>query len=397
MSPQLAATERSRVHAAPDARPASPLRVAVVVNSLDVGGLEKVALELVHSLQHAGHDPHLICIDGAGKMFPELRLAPEKVLILRKRLKKFIRWSFDTSMPFEIRRFLKERRIQLMHAHNLAPLVYAGVSGRLVRPRVPLVYSEHNQIYSASPVVRRRFAHYIRLADHVIAVSNDLKRELVDVVQTKTPVTVIHNGIKTPAVTEEDRREVRASLGVQDGFVIGMVAVLSKQKGIPYLLQAAQRVIADRADARFLIVGDGPLRAELERQRDELGLGGRVIFTGYRSDIPRVMAAFDAYVQSSLWEGLPIVLLEALSGGKPIVATTVGGNPEVVEDGVNGLLVPPADAEALASALLRVASDERFRAAASRHNREKFTRQFAAEAMLDAHVRLYSAVVGKGA
>jgi glycosyltransferase involved in cell wall biosynthesis len=396
MTSQLAVRQGSPPELPATARPA-PLRVAIVVNSLDVGGLEKVALELVHSLQRAGHDPHLICIDGAGKMFPELRLAPEKVLVLKKRLRKIIKWSFDTSMPFEIRRFLTDRRIQLLHAHNLGPLVYAGVSGRLLWPRVPVVYSEHNQIYSASPAVRRRFAYYVRLADHVIAVSHDLERELVQVVRTKTPVTVVHNGIKAPAVTEEERREVRASLGVQDDFVIGMVAVLSRQKGIPYLLQAAARVIGERPDVRFLIVGDGPLRADLERQRDELGLAGRVIFTGYRADIPRVMATFDMYVQSSLWEGLPIVLLEALSAGKPIVATTVGGNPEVVEHEVNGLLVPPGDADALAAALLRVAGDDRFRSAASRRNREKFTARFAAEAMLDAHVKLYSALVGKGA
>ena len=230
-----------------------------------------------------------------------------------------------------------------------------------------------------------------------MAVSNDLRRELVEVVRSATPVSVIHNGVNAPVVGDDDRRAIRASLGVRDDFVIGMVAVLSKQKGIPYLLEAAKRVIAERPDARFVIVGDGPQREALIRQRDDLGLTDRVIFTGYRADIPRLMAGFDAYVQSSLWEGLPIVLLEALSVGKPIVATRVGGNPEVVEHEVNGLLVPPGDSAALASALLRVIADERFRAAAARQNQEKFVAQFSADAMLDAHVKLYATLLAASA
>ena len=374
----------------------SPLRVGVVVNNLDVGGLEKVALNLIRLLQRAGHDPHLICVDGAGKMFPELQLAPEKVLVLKKQGTPVLGFSFDFSMPWQIRKFAIARRLQILHAHNLSPLVYGGVAAHLIWGRPRVVYSEHNQIYSAKPGVRRRFSHYIRLADHVIAVSHDLRRELVDVVRTKVPVSVIHNGIDAQPVDSTARTSVRSTLGIDGGFVFGMVAVLSRQKGVSYLLQAAQRVVAEVPGARFVVVGDGPLREDLIRQRDALGLTERVLFTGYRADIPRMMAAFDVYVQSSLWEGLPIVLLEALAAGNPIVATRVGGNPEVVEDGVSGLIVPPADVDALARALVRLAGDEQLRRSATRLNLEKFTRQFTSEAMLGAHIEAYTRLIATG-
>jgi glycosyltransferase involved in cell wall biosynthesis len=371
-------------------QPADALRVGMVVNNLNVGGLEKVAVNLIRLLQRGGHDPHLICLDGAGTMFGEVDLPPEKTLVLDKRVKTIAGLSFDFSLLPKIRRFAIERRLQVLHTHNLAPLVYAGVAARLTWQRPLVVYSEHNQIYSASPAVRRRFSYYIRLADQVIAVSHDLRRELVDVVRTRQPVTVVHNGIDALAIEPDARAAARALFGAGQEFVFGMVAVLSRQKGISYLLKAARRVVSERPATRFVVVGDGPLRDELIDERNALGLEDHVLFTGYRSDIPRMMAGFDTYVQSSLWEGLPIVLLEALAAGKPIVTTGVGGNAEVVEHEVNGLVVPPGSVDALAAALLRIADDHGLRTAAEQRNREKFSRQFASEAMLAGHLGVYA-------
>jgi len=375
----------------PTVNGATPIRIGMVVNNLDVGGLEKVAVNLIRLLRRAGHDPHLICIDGPGRMLPEVELEREKVLILKKQGTRLFGRSFDFTMPLAIRKFAVERRLQILHAHNLAPLVYAGISARLIARRPRVVYSEHNQIYSATPSMRRRFRYYIRLADHVIAVSHDLKRALAEMAGVTAGVSVVHNGIDALRAQHDARLVVRESLGLDhDDFVFGMVAVLSRQKGVTYLLQAAERVLNQTPHARVVIVGDGPLREALTTERDERGLTDRVLFTGYRSDIANVMAAFDVYVQSSLWEGLPIVLLEALASGMPIIATNVGGNPEVVEDGGGGLVVPPANADALAAAMMRVAGDSQLRAGARTTNAAKFIRQFTSEAMLAAHIDVYS-------
>jgi glycosyltransferase involved in cell wall biosynthesis len=252
------------------------------------------------------------------------------------------------------------------------------------------MYSEHNQIYSASPRLRRRFSYYLRLADHVVAVSHDLRRELKERAGAGT-VDVIHNGIDSVPVTPGSRDRIRAELGARsDDVLIGTVAVLSRQKGIAHLLEAAAQVAPRLPAAKFVVVGDGPLRESLAAQAAEAGLVGRVIFTGYRKDIPLLMDALDIYAQPSLWEGLPLVLLEALRAGKPIVATKVGGNPEVVEHERNGLLVEPGDAAALAGAIVRVATDEQFRAAVPGVNVAKFQRDFALDSMVAAHVNAYS-------
>jgi glycosyltransferase involved in cell wall biosynthesis len=368
------------------------LRVGMVVNNLDVGGLEKVVISLIRRMQHAGHDPHLICVNGAGKMFDEVAIDSAKVLVHEKRQVPVFGLSIDPTLAMAIRRFAGERRLHVLHAHNLAPLVYAGIASRLfLRRRPAVVYSEHNQIYSASPTVRKRFSYYVRLADRVVAVSHDLKRELAERGHTSDHVEVIHNGVPDVQVPAFARADARAEmLAGPDTLLFGTVAVLSKQKGITYLLDAARTVIERIPQARFVIAGDGPLRQSLMQQAVQQGLGEHVRFIGYRQDVPRLMAGFDIYVQPSLWEGLPLVLLEALRAGRPIVATRVGGNPEAVIDGQNGVLVEPADVIALADALIRVGQDEQFRAAAAQRNAERFERRFALDAMVAAHLQLYT-------
>ncbi|RZJ75333.1 MAG: glycosyltransferase, partial [Flavobacterium sp.] len=189
---------------------------------------------------------------------------------------------------------------------------------------------------------------------------------------------------------------VRRELGfAHDDFVIGTAVVLSEQKGIRYLIEAAKRVCAELPKARFVVAGDGPLRGALEDMGRASGLGERLTFLGFRRDIPELISSFDVYALSSLWEGLPLALLEALAIGKPIVATRVGGNPEIVEDGENGFIVPPRDADALARALVRVALDDGFRARVRAANVAKFAARFSLEAMLRGHAETYADVVGR--
>ena len=277
----------------------------------------------------------------------------------------------------------------------MGPLIYGGLSARLGFRRPTVVYSEHNQIYSASASTRRKFVFYIRLADHVVAVSHDLKRTLTRRVRPSCPVRVLHNGIDGSKFALADGSEVRSELGVGgDEILIGSGVVLSKQKGIPYLLQAAKMVVEKEPRARFVLAGQGPLRTELEQMAERLHLGDRFVFLGYRADMPRIISALDIYVLSSLWEGLPLALLEALAMGKPIVATRVGGNPEVVQDGVNGFIVEPRDVNGLARALLRTCQDDAFRNSVREVNRARFENEFSLQAMVSAHEKLYEQVAG---
>jgi len=366
--------------------------VAFVVNNFDVGGLEKVVLSLLRRLDPEAFVPYAVCVDGPGKLFADVPLPKERVLVLDKSgARKIGPFSFDPSVITRMARFFFAKGIRVVHAHNLAPLVLAGTAARLVLPRPKVVYSEHNQIYSASDTHAARFKHYVKLADQVVAVSYDLERTLARRVGLTKNVRVIHNGIDGKRFTRDEGAitRIRGELGVADDeLLVGTAVVLSKQKGISHLLGAAEKVLARDPKVRFAIAGDGPLRKELEERARPLG--DRVTFLGYRSDIPDFVSALDCYVLPSLWEGLPLALLEGLAIGVPLVATTVGGNPEVIVPGENGYLVPPKDEGALADAILRVKEGgPAFAAEVRSRGRARFERAFSEEAMTRAHERLY--------
>lgn len=369
-----------------------PVRVCMVVNNLDVGGLEKVVLSLLRHLPAAEVECSLICLSGPGKLFGDLLLPPEACLVLDKRAEVTAAERLRTPLLLaRIARFLRARKVEILHTHNLAPLLYGGLAARLLGPwRPAVVYSEHNQIYRAGEKARGRFARYVRLADEVVAVSHDLRRTLVDGLRIAPPVRVLHNGIDPSVFEGAGAGGVGRELGRREGeFLVGTAVVLSEQKGIRYLLEAARLVRDADPTVRFAIAGDGPLRAELEEQARALALGDTVRFLGYRRDVPQLIAALDAYVLPSLWEGLPLALLEALAGGKPILATTVGGNPEVVTDGENGLLFAPRDPEAIARAVLAIRRDAALRERMRVANVAKFRRGFSVASMAGAHLELY--------
>ncbi|AUX43777.1 glycosyltransferase [Sorangium cellulosum] len=375
--------------------------VCMVVNNLEVGGLEKVVLGLLDRLGDHGFGLSLICLDGEGRLFSEVKLPRSNCLVITKDLRPVLPGvKSDPEAILWIRRFLHQRGVDVVHVHNRAPLIFAGIAARMLRDRPIVLYSEHNQINRAKGFDRRKFGYYAYLADEMVAVSHDLKRILVEDVKVRAPVRVIHNGIDgsrfVRAQQGDARARIRAELGIGEGeFVFGCAVVHIEQKGLRFLIDAAPEVLRRVPEARFVIAGDGPLRPDLQRRARDAGLGDRVIFPGYRSDVPELISSFDTYVLPSLWEGLPLALLEALALGKPIVASRVGGVPEIVEHGQDGFLVPSANPGALVEHLSRVARDEALRERARTRGPVKFAEQFSLEAMVDAHVRLFDELVAR--
>ncbi|PYO27018.1 MAG: glycosyltransferase family 1 protein, partial [Candidatus Rokuibacteriota bacterium] len=213
--------------------------------------------------------------------------------------------------------------------------------------------------------MKRRVQRVIcRLADCIVANAEAVKRWLVDEGYDERRITVIHNGIDAAPYgkTAADGR-LHQELGLPPGApLIAVLCRLSPIKGLEYFLEAATTLAASVPEARFLIVGeadaqDAEYRRRLEAYADRLGLGRRVVFTGLRLDVPAVLDEVAVSVLPSLSEGLSNVLLESMAAGVPVVATRVGGNPEAVEEGVTGLLVPPRDAAGLAGAIARVLED----------------------------------------
>jgi L-malate glycosyltransferase len=263
-------------------------------------------------------------------------------------------------------RFLSKRRVDIVHTHRYKDSILGTLAAKLVG--VPhVIRTVHGLLEpmkgwdwfkacasnTADKLLLRVFG------DRVIAVSHDLARTLRMSGYKAGSVISIHNGVDVNRVTSQrSRTDVRRELGIDpEAFVIGTAGRLMPVKAQRSLLVAAALLLRERPDARFLIVGDGPLRDALVETAEHLGIRDKCTLTGERSDVYDLVAAMDVFVLSSIHEGIPMALLEAMTIGRPIVATAVGGIREVITHGVNGLLVTPGDHQALAAACLEIGAD----------------------------------------
>ena len=257
--------------------------------------------------------------------------------------------------------YVRRNNIDLIHAHLPFTGVAARLAGRLTGAKV--VYTEHNMWDRLNPVMRKVNQWTYGLNDFSITVSKDVEHSLRGVDMRR--VTTIDNGVDCtrlqaiPDVTTE----VRAELGIPfDHFVVGKVANLTPKKNHENLLQAFALFYRELPASTLLLVGQPADRlGELQTLAKDLGIAERVVFTGGRSDVPRLVKAFDLFAMSSDFEGLPIAMLEAMALGKPIVATAVGGIPGVVRDGIEGYTVPARQPALLAEKMLLLARDKNLR------------------------------------
>lgn len=287
----------------------------------------------------------------------------------------------------------RAHRVAVLHAHGGAAALVACPAARLAG--VPaVVVTAHGSIRLGPPwrqrvsVAAQRGA--MRLADRVIAVADYLRSELLALNLVKPErVVTIYNGIDAAAFgSQEDRVEVRRQLGLtEEQPVIGTIARLAPQKGVDCLLRAVALLRGSGHRVVPVIVGDGPLREELERLARDLDVPA--VFLGYRCDVAELLAAFDLFVLPSLTEGLPLVILEALAAGCPVVASKVGGVPEAVDDGRTGWLVAPDEPAALARALSDALGDRRRAAAMAAAGQERIRRLFTQERMLTSTLFAY--------
>ena len=279
------------------------------------------------------------------------------------------RGRFDPRILGDLVALARERRARILHVHGYAAADFGRLAARAVGAK--LVLHEH----FADP----RLPAYQALADRLlsgrtdgaIAVSRSTRDFLVNERFVPAPlVRLIWNGApldEFAPVPAERALRVRRELGIpEEAAVFGTIGRLSAQKGHRFLLDAAARVLPGLARARVLIAGDGDLMGELRRQASALGIADRVVFAGHRTDVPDLLGALDVFCISSLYEGTPLALFEAMASGRAIVSTAVDGCLEVLEDGATAVLVPPADAPALARGLERVLGDEALRQALGR-------------------------------
>jgi glycosyltransferase involved in cell wall biosynthesis len=322
------------------------VRVLLLTKGLGPGGAERLLVEQTAARSDDVEYEVAYLLPWKDHLVPELEALGARTHCLG------VRGEADPRWLVRLERLLHEPGFDVVHAH--APLSAAAARLQVRARREPpvFVYTEHNRWPSYHSITRVANRVTYCLNDAVFAVSDDVRDSI-----TRNPrrsVEVLVHGIDLERVRASlgDRSAVRAELGVRDGEVLVVtVANYREQKGYPYLLRAAAQLRDDGISIRFAIVGQGQLQHEVERLRRELHLDDRVQLLGYRVDAVRVIAAADVFALASLYEGLPVSVMEAQALGVPVVATAVGGLREAITDGENGLLVPPGDPAVLARAL----------------------------------------------
>lgn len=360
-----------------------PARILYLIVTLPVGGAEEHLLSLIRNLDRSRYDPLVCCIGKSGPIGGEI----EKTGVCVVELGMLSRGGFDRRIVRMIREVLRREKISLLHSH----LYHANFYGRLAafQEHIPAVCTIHNTY--ARPKLHRRFLNrwLARRSSRIIAVSGPVHDDIVryDGVDP-SKITVIPNGVDMSRFDISlSREQSRERLGVPlECFLVGAVGRLEEQKGLSYLIEAIRILVEGGKNVSLLVVGSGREEGRLREQAANSGIADSVFFLGTRRDVPELYRAMDVFALSSLWEGGPITLLEAMASGVPVVATPVGFVPEVLQDGKNGFIVPIRDPEGLAEALWKVHEDPFTAEAAAQAGREtvrdRYSHQFLAERVM---------------
>lgn len=363
-------------------------RLLLVVDSLEVGGAERHVADLALALARRGHSVEVAC-SVSGALSEPLREAGVPVRPLARRLAKR---RVEPAYAWRLGRLVRKRGFDLVHAHIYASAVAAAMA--TASDRALLVVTEHSEASWQGRRARLISGRTIRRARRVIAVSSVIRDRLVerDGVQPGR-VTVIPNAVASPA-DESPGLPVKLPAKLREGPMVGLFARLQPEKGVGNFIEAASRVAERVQDARFVVVGDGPLREELRALAGRLGVRDRVHFLGFRSDARSLMALMNVIAVPSLTEGSPLVTLEAMAAGIPVVASEVGGIPDQIRHGREGLLVPPDDAASLGDALVELLVDPGRATSLGEAGRSRATSEIHHETMVCRVENVYRAALG---
>ena len=352
------------------------IKIVHVINSLNYGGAENQIVQLLNGLNPLRFEKHLVT-------FRNLETANSRAL--NPEIKRYIvkrrRWG-DVGCIFRLYRLLKALKVDVIQAHMYQANLFAAIAGRLAG--VPVVFTtEHGRNSWKKPI-----HHYMEkwiispLVNMRVAVSRNIREvRLKSGDAPEDKITVIPNCVEI----FEKINKYETGKRLQ----IGTVGRLVPAKDYHTLIIAFNKLIEDGLNIDLVFVGDGSERSRLESMVQDLNISNCVKFAGFQEDIPAFLDKFDIFVLSSITEGIPVAMLEAMAMGVPIVATGIGGIPEVIQDNVNGLLVECRNPEMLAGAIKQLIDDNSLREKIGRAGREKIKCSFSREAICNQYEQLY--------
>ena len=351
------------------------MKIMHMVLNLEIGGLENLVCEMARIQTQQGDEVVVCSLDSQEASLRKVEEDGFRIIYLDRRGGK------DFRLLFRLVRLLKKEKPDILHTHNKAPLIYGALVRYLTKVPV-LVNTRHGELKSY------RHSFLLKAHDFIITVSHAVKRGFLETSRIQeNKVKVIHDGIDIKKY--DGSGAVSQSLEKNGRLIIGLVARLDHCKDVFNLLNSFQKVVALVNNAELWIVGDGVLRSDLERQADILGLKDKVKFWGWRKDVAAINSAIDIFVLPSVTEGLSLALLEAMACHCPVVATYVGGIPEVVVEGKTGFLVPPKDPNAMAEAILKIASNKELAKQMGNAGRKRVEEEFSLEKMVSEYQKVY--------
>jgi len=371
------------------------IAIVYMITDLSTGGTPTALLRLLSEINRSEYDLTVISFYSNDSFISNEIMDLDISVIDLGMTRKWRIYAF-----WKLNHFLKDIQPVILHTW----LFHANITGRILGRfnKVPLIIASRRSTNiggSWREILMRKTSG---MNDRIIAVSEAARQAEIN--NSKIPpnkVVTIHNGLDTTlykSVSDEAIKTIRDSFEIpDDAILLGAVGRLHPAKGFNDLITAMELLERKTSSTHLLIVGEGELMDQLKLQVRKSNLDGKIKFAGIRNDIPEIMSAFDIFVSPSLWEGLPNVVLEAMAAGKPVVATSVGGTPEVVVDSLTGLLVPPHNPEALANAILFLCENPKLRKSMGQAGRDRVIKHFSIEQMVQQTEKLYhELIVEKG-
>ncbi|MEW5744181.1 MAG: glycosyltransferase family 4 protein [Nitrospirota bacterium] len=366
---------------------ARKIKVMQVTHDLAIGGLQRVIVNICKGINRDIFDVSVLCLRRYGEFQPELEEMGVKTFLLPDAKES----GLDYLSVWKIKRILKEQQTDVVHTHNTQPFVQGGVAAFIAGVKT-VVHTDHARSYPDKwryMFAERVVSHLVR---NVVAVSDSTAQDLIQ--RVKIParkVITVPNGIDgNPFCITVDKDEKKKELGFGGrGPVIGFASRVARQKGLTYLLKAMPEIIQVFPECVLVIAGEGPEESPLQQEAANLNIKDHVVFLGPRLDIPELLKLFDILVLPSVWEGLPMILLEAMAAGCPTVATDVGGVSTAIKNGESGVLVEAENPAALSREIVSLLSDEDKRKVLSEKGRRRFLDMFSAEVMTRKYEELY--------
>ena len=360
-------------------------RILHLSETSEPGGSETVLAYIAKSL-----DPHkyssLACLLREGWLTEHLRDLGVRYRIIENNR------PYDPAFLARMVRLIRSEKIDLVHAHEFTMNVYGSVAARLAG--VPMIGTIHGKVYFTEK--KSRIAAYrlaVAMCSRIIAVSEDLRNYFIENIGLKKTkkVLTLYNGIDSDKYAPRGKMDdLRCRLNIPSGaVVIGSVGSLFKVKAFDHLIQAAAILRESSSDFRLLIAGEGSEEEYLRRLISEAGLQDKVMLLGFKNDIPDLLNLLDIYVCSSLSEGLSLSILEAMASARPVVATRVGGNPELIADGTSGFMVPPSDPPQLAEKINLLMKSPELGTTMGREGRKIVEAKFSLPRMVESYQDLY--------